>query len=122
MCRPFLQLDRGAADAASNLLFQQIEVPLGMHIAIAKRSHLGGDMFNVTGKARWVAAVFLAMGVGSANAVVTYQVGGGQSNIPGLTGFATTGAMMDGMSVRAVFSGGTDETRLWADLAAPESG
>lgn len=79
-------------------------------------------MFNVVRKAGWAAAVFLAMGLGSANAVVTYQVGGGQSNIPGLTGFATTGAMMDGMTVRAVFGGGTDETRFWADLAVPDSG
>ena len=79
-------------------------------------------MFKGAGKARWMAAVLLAMGVGSANAVVTYQVGSGQSDIPGLTGFATTGDLMDGMTVRAVFSGGTDETRFWADLAAPDSG
>lgn len=93
-----------------------------MHFAVVKHLLRGERMFKITGKAARIAALFLAIGAGSANAVVTYQVGGGQSDIPGLTGFATTGAMMDGMTVRAVFSGGTDETRFWADLAAPESG
>jgi hypothetical protein len=44
------------------------------------------------------------------------------SNIPGLTGFTTTGAMMTGLSVRAVFSGGTDETLLWATTGANAGG
>jgi hypothetical protein len=43
-------------------------------------------------------------------------------SIPGLTGFATTGAMMDGLSVQAVFSGGLNETLLWADTGATSGG
>lgn len=43
------------------------------------------------------------------------------SNIPGLTGFTTTGAMMTGLSVRAVFSGGLDETLLWS-TTGPSAG
>lgn len=69
-----------------------------------------------------LSAVFGALvAVGTANAAIIYQTGPNTVSIPGLTGFATTGAMMDGLSIRAVFSGGLDETRLWADTG-PTSG
>lgn len=44
------------------------------------------------------------------------------SNIPGLSGFTTTGAMMSGLSVRAVFSGGLDQTLLWGTTGANSGG
>jgi hypothetical protein len=63
------------------------------------------------------------MAIGSAQAAtVIVKDNSLTSNIPGLTGFATTGAMMDGLSITASFSGGQTETRLWADMAAPNSG
>jgi len=42
--------------------------------------------------------------------------------IPGLTGFVSTGADMDGLKVTAVFSGGLSETRSWADTGATSGG
>lgn len=42
-------------------------------------------------------------------------------SIPGLTGFATTGAMMDGLDVTAFFANGTSQTLNWADTG-PASG
>ena len=53
---------------------------------------------------------------------IIYAHGGVLTDIPGLTGFQTTGAMMDGMNVTACFSGIGCETRAWADLGAPDSG
>lgn len=44
------------------------------------------------------------------------------SNIPGLTGFSTTGAMMAGMTVRVDFVGGGSETRTWAATGAASGG
>ncbi len=38
--------------------------------------------------------------------------------IPGLTGFATTGAQMDGLSVTAIFTSGFSQTLSWADTGA----
>lgn len=43
------------------------------------------------------------------------------SVIPGLTGFATNGAMMDNMSVTATF-GNTSQTLPWADTGATSGG
>lgn len=67
-----------------------------------------------------LAAVFTTGGAQAA-AVIVKDVSS-VSNIPGLTGFSTTGAMMDGLSITATFSGGLSQTRFWADLAAPASG
>jgi hypothetical protein len=39
-----------------------------------------------------------------------------------LTGFATTGALMDGMSVTAYFGGGGSQTLAWADTGAVSGG
>jgi hypothetical protein len=43
-------------------------------------------------------------------------------SIPGLTGFATTGAMMNGLEVTACFSSIGCETRTWAAGGPPNSG
>jgi hypothetical protein len=42
--------------------------------------------------------------------------------IPGLTGYATSGAMMDGMSVTASFTSGLTQTLSWADTGANSGG
>ncbi len=59
---------------------------------------------------------------GSASAAIIYNTGPNTVSIPGLAGFATTGAMMDGLSVRALFSGGLDQTLFWADTGATSGG
>ena len=43
-------------------------------------------------------------------------------NIPGLTGFITTGAMMNGMSVTAYFNNGSFETEFWGATGAVSGG
>lgn len=64
----------------------------------------------------------LALGFGVSQAAPTYVFDNTtSSDIPGLTGFSTTGAMMDGMSVTVDFVGGGSETRSWADTG-PSSG
>lgn len=65
----------------------------------------------------------LAFAGNAAYAAVTYAedpVPG--SAIPGLTGFATDGAMMYGMSVNAIFSGGLNQTLSWATTGANAGG
>lgn len=61
-----------------------------------------------------------AMPASAAN--ITYFTGGAPVNIPGLTGFATTGSMMDGMEVTACFVNGPCETVSWADTGANSGG
>lgn len=53
---------------------------------------------------------------------IIYSEGGANVDIPGLTGFATTGAMMDGLRVVACFSvGGCAPALFWSD-GGPNSG
>jgi hypothetical protein len=65
----------------------------------------------------------LAFAGNAAHATVTYveDITGG-SAIPGLTGYATNGAMMNGMTVAAMFSGGTNQTLAWAATGATSGG
>ena len=68
-----------------------------------------------------LATIAVAAGVAlaassSANAFV-FQTGVNASSIPALTGFATTGSMMDGLAVTAYFNGAAAPTLLWADIA-----
>jgi hypothetical protein len=51
--------------------------------------------------------------VPSAEAVIVYNTGPNDIDIPGLTGFATTGALMDGLEVTATFTSGFTETVVW---------
>uniref|UniRef100_Q47IQ9 Ice-binding protein C-terminal domain-containing protein n=1 Tax=Dechloromonas aromatica (strain RCB) TaxID=159087 RepID=Q47IQ9_DECAR len=72
------------------------------------------------------AALALAL-AGSATAAVTYnQDLSAPSDIPGLTGFQTTGAMMGGMQVVATFVEGNGstftESRSWAATGATSGG
>ncbi len=69
-----------------------------------------------------VVAVATLISLGSAQAATIVKNPGTPSVIPGLTGFATTGAMMNGLSIRAVFDGGTDQTLLWATTGANSGG
>jgi PEP-CTERM motif len=66
-----------------------------------------------------LAAVFAA---GGAQAAVIVKDISSVSNIPGLTGFATTGAMMSGLSVTANFVGGFSQTLLWATTGVNSGG
>ncbi len=43
-------------------------------------------------------------------------------SIPGLTGFTTTGAMMDGITITATFQSGLSESLSWADIDADSGG
>ena len=52
-----------------------------------------------------------------ADAVIIYQTGLNTVSIPGLTGFATNGAMMDGLAVTATFTNGS-QLLFWADTGA----
>jgi len=75
-------------------------------------------------KLRRLAALAFVLGLaqGPAHAVVVITTGAATNNIPGLTGFATTGAMMDGLSVTATFASGFSQTLLWADTGAQSGG
>ena len=55
------------------------------------------------------------------NTAIVYQTGGNSISIPGLTGFMTTGDLMDGLEITATFSGGVTEAVSWADTG-PGSG
>lgn len=68
-------------------------------------------------------AVALALGLAQlpAYAAVVYMTGTNTNDIPALTGFATTGADMDGLSITATFAGGFSQTLSWADTG-PASG
>ena len=53
-----------------------------------------------------------------AQAQVTYATDGTTAIIPGLTGFATTGADMTGLNVTATFSNGFSQSLAWARRAS----
>jgi PEP-CTERM motif len=68
-------------------------------------------------------AVAAALSAPASGATITYFTAGSQDNIPGLTGFATLGSMMDGMQVTACFSAaGCVATLAWADTGATSGG
>lgn len=59
----------------------------------------------------------------STQAAVTYVEDPSTTDvIPALTGFSTTGAMMDGLSVTAIFSNQFSQTLSWADTGASSGG
>lgn len=69
------------------------------------------------------AALALSLSLPAQAAPIIYNTGGAPVDIPGLTGFATTGAMMDGMRVVACFSvAGCAPALFWSDGVAPASG
>lgn len=65
----------------------------------------------------------LAITATPVHAVVTYAIDNtSTSAIPGLTGYATSGAMMSGMSITASFSSGQSQTLSWATTGASSGG
>lgn len=75
---------------------------------------------------RTIALSCLAVGVfavGQAQAAVTYAYDTSTPvDVPGITAFATTGAMMSGLSVTAIFGNSLTETRSWATTGAGSGG
>jgi hypothetical protein len=67
-------------------------------------------------------ALSVAVAAPATAATINYFENGADADIPGLAGFVTSGAMMDGMSVTACFSVAGCQTVSWADRAAPNSG
>ncbi len=67
-------------------------------------------------------AACLTASVASAATVTINTVNAPETVIPGLTAFATTGANMTGLSVRATFTGGLDETLPWATTGVGAGG
>jgi PEP-CTERM motif-containing protein len=67
-------------------------------------------------------ALVLATGAPVRAATINYFEAGPPADIPGLTGFATTGAMMNGLAVTACFTVLGCETRLWAANGAASGG
>ena len=68
-------------------------------------------------------AVLMAFGsAGSAVALTVNFVDGTTYNTEALTGFATYGDMMKGMTVIATFSDRPEDTQLWADTASGSGG
>jgi hypothetical protein len=66
-------------------------------------------------------ALVFAISAPATGAVINYFEAGAPVDVPGLTGFTTTGAMMDGLQVTACFVQAGCETRSWA-ATGPNSG
>lgn len=73
-------------------------------------------------KAMVLGVVVLFLAVGTAGADTVSYVNSPLYNTDSLTGFATTGSMMDGMSVTAYFLGGGSQTLPWATTGADSGG
>jgi hypothetical protein len=56
------------------------------------------------------------------NTAIVYQTGLNSISIPGLTGFMTTGALMNGLEVTATFSSGFTESVSWAGTGGSSGG
>ncbi len=69
-----------------------------------------------------VLAAAAAMAAAPSQSAVVVSKGNTVDSIPGLTGFATTGADMDNLKVTAAFSGGLTETLNWATTGASSGG
>lgn len=106
--------------AANALLFAS---PIASEPAIARTPSTEREIMKKLVKSALAAAVMGAALLGtSANAAIAIQKDlSNVVSIPGLTGFATTGAMMDGLDVTVYFANGTSQTRNWADTG-PDAG
>jgi hypothetical protein len=69
-----------------------------------------------------IAAALAASSMAAQAGVIVVTDMSTTNNIPGLTGFQTNGAMMDGLMVTATFSNGFSETLSWADTGATSGG
>ena len=67
-------------------------------------------------------ALAFAVSAPATAAIINYlPPAGAPADIPGLTGFATSGSMMDGLAVTACFTSFC-ETRAWTDGGGPNAG
>lgn len=82
-----------------------------MHQASRRAPLLAGLMGSL--------ALFVAS---SASAVVLVNDNSAPEDVPGISTFQVTGAQMVGMTVRAVFSDGTDQTLAWAATGIDSGG
>ncbi|MBX3599187.1 MAG: PEP-CTERM sorting domain-containing protein [Rubrivivax sp.] len=65
----------------------------------------------------------LALGAAASHAAATHVFDTSNTvGIPGLTGFSTTGAMMNGMLVTATFTNGFSQTLAWGTTGADSGG
>jgi len=67
-------------------------------------------------------ALAAALATGGAQAAAIVKDNSSISNIPGLTGFSTTGAMMTGLAVTANFTNNFSQTLFWGTTLLPDSG
>jgi hypothetical protein len=85
------------------------------HATGAQRN--GGGFLMKHRLATIAVAAGVALAASSAANAFVFATGNNTNNIPALTGFATTGSMMDGLSVSAYFNGAAvPTTLLWADI------
>ena len=76
-----------------------------------------------TNRFRIAMATIIVLAGGSAHAAVNYATDTSNlTSIPSLTGFATTGSMMNGLSVTASFSNGLTQSRAWTTTAPGAGG
>jgi hypothetical protein len=77
----------------------------------------------VTKLIKKLAAIAFVLGLAQvpAQGAITYFVGPGTNEIPALTGFATTGALMSGLAVTADFTS-FSETLIWATTGVGSGG
>ncbi len=76
-----------------------------------------------TGVSKFIFATLLALfSLNGYSAVIVNYDNTVTYNTSALTGFATTGAMMDGMAITANFTGGGSQTLYWADTGAVSGG
>jgi hypothetical protein len=83
---------------------------------------MAGRLFRLLRATAFGLVCGIVLGGAAHAAVVIVKDGGIVDNIPGLTGFATFGDEMVGMSVSATFSLGLSETRAWAATGVGEGG
>lgn len=76
----------------------------------------------ISGCSIGLTSAMLLVGTQANAAVIVVTDNGTLHNTAGLTGFATTGAMMDGMLVTASFAGGGSESLSWADIDSDSGG
>jgi len=76
-----------------------------------------------TGISKFIFSLLLVLfSINGYSAVIVNYDNSSTYNTTALTGYATNGAMMDGMAVTANFIGGGSETLYWADTGAASGG
>lgn len=76
---------------------------------------------NAFGRLAAATALTLGVSAGAEAAVINFD-NSAPIDIPGLTGFATNGAMMGGTTITAYFEGGFSQALVWAPTGAVSGG